>query len=845
MIGQALFMRDHLMWTRSGVIWATWRLTGLPYGIASDEAGQLVRAQHRALFQGLRGEALLLGVHGTCPAREAVASLVDGVDRPSAEWEREVSLFAAQTEANPVEERTYWLSVPLATSDLRGKFRSLATIVEAEARLALALPRRVPSLADIRDAHRAASRIADLLPKAFQARPAQPSELIWLAERAVRRGLRAVSDIARPHVATPSEHVVPASAMTGVFLDEGGTTDLEKRPLLRNPFTRRFLKVHGARSASPSYQVMLTLAHGPKGGWEVPGVEWLAALDASDVPLDWAIRLSIASGEDVRRRNRSAELSLRDQLLQQDGDGDDSLIGPGAQLGDVATSLRDYAAALGRSENEVEVQATVILAIGAATASEAQRRANVVQEQFRLSDFIFDPPLGGQQQLWSAMLPGVPTSALVRELAQLTTGHEFASAVPLVSSELGDETGLHLGRNLGTGRNVPVFLDPGATIQADRSASIGIVAELGAGKSFTLKKIAGDMVDRGARVFIIDRTESREYATFASSLLPDSTAVVDLARPNYSLDPLRLFGAEAGSRHAQSLFSSLLGVRPRDELGVELSRLLEPATAKHRGLTSLGALRRHLAMGPNEAIQRRMLGLIDLIASTELGAVLFDDSLEPVDLDARAIIPLTAGLALPTAQELDRQHLFEELPLDKIFGRAMYALLTGIARQIAFRSRELAVFCADECHHITTSPEGQGYVLDFLRDGRKHNALAMLASHDPHDFGDVRARGLIPIRLVMRHTDPLLAERALGWLERGLELDSTLIREVTEGLSPAGPDGFVSPERRGEALFRDSRQRIGKIRIVPSLRPDRRAALGSTPDTRGRAGDVMHARGGR
>ncbi|GGA69116.1 ATP/GTP-binding protein [Pseudoclavibacter endophyticus] len=832
MMPQAVMLRDHLMWTKSGVVWATWRLGGLPYGYAGAEAKKLVRAQHRALLQGMSGEALLVSVCAPESAATTAERLLGGAADRS-EWRSEVELVHRELLREPSIERTYWLAVPLAGGDLRTRLRAAAAVAETEVRDALALPRRTPPAVLVDEAERAAGRVVDAIPTAFAPRPASPSEVAWLIDRACRRGLPPEPDDVRPAPTEPAGRFVAPTVLTDALLDEGAVTDLDSPPLVRNPFARRFLKVHGARSDDASYQVLLALTSGPKGGWAVPGGEWLAAIDRADVPVDWAVRLSISSGNEVRRRNRSAELSLRDQVEQQDAQSDELLVGQGAQLGEVAASLRDYAAALSRSEDEVEVQATTVLAIGGTSAVEAMQRASAVRQRFRLSEFRFDPPLGGQRQLWWAMQPGIPAQPLVRELAQLTTGGEFASAVPLVATELGDETGLQLGVNLTTGRRSPVLLDPAATIQADRSASIGIVAELGAGKSYALKKIAGDCVDRGARVVIIDRTEAREYATFATSLLPRDTAVVDLSDPAWSIDPLRLFGPDVGARYVRSLFASLLGVRPRDELGVELARLLEPEAARARGLRSLGDLRRELGRETGEAA-RRILGLVDLIAGTDLGRVLFDGGLPTLDLRARAIIPLTAGLALPTAQELDRQHLFAELPLEKLVGRAMYAFLTGIARQIAFTSRDLTLFCADECHHITTSPEGQAYVLDFLRDGRKHNAMALLASHDPHDFGDVRARGLIPVRMVMRHTDPVLAERALEWLDRGLERDPELVRELTEQTAPAGVDGVVDHARRGEAFLRDARQRIGKIRVVPPQRPERRAALGTTPITAGR-----------
>ncbi|MFX8801552.1 hypothetical protein ABTM62_19730, partial [Acinetobacter baumannii] len=86
-----------------------------------------------------------------------------------------------------------------------------------------------------------------------------------------------------------------------------------------------------------------------------------------------------------------------------------------------------------------------------------------------------------QEELWWAMQPGVPTSRIVRDLSQITTGREFASGLPIVSTALGDDRGIRLGDNITTGRHTPILVDLFGNIQADSSGSFGVVAELGAG----------------------------------------------------------------------------------------------------------------------------------------------------------------------------------------------------------------------------------------------------------------------------------------------------------------------------------------------------------------------------
>ncbi|MCO7264460.1 hypothetical protein KSI87_21400, partial [Dickeya zeae] len=70
---------QHLMWTRSGTVWATWRLNGLPKGLGNTETYQLSRLRHQDLFQSILGESLLLGFTADLDPEIVVNSMLAGV----------------------------------------------------------------------------------------------------------------------------------------------------------------------------------------------------------------------------------------------------------------------------------------------------------------------------------------------------------------------------------------------------------------------------------------------------------------------------------------------------------------------------------------------------------------------------------------------------------------------------------------------------------------------------------------------------------------------------------------------------------------------------------------------
>lgn len=827
----AAALAGNVMWTRSGTVWVTFRLHGLPHGFGTDEVQSLVLAHHQALFQGLRGEALLMGFCATTDPVDVVDHMLEGVDiRHASAWAEECALTLDSLEEIPLGERVYFLAIPLSAGNWRTRARSTWRAGVDQFREQLALRRSLPTPADVNEVLAASQEIAHRLPEAFHARPATVAEQVWLMMHAQHRGL-GLDEPAPDGEAPEGIDEVPATqlptAMPEPWLDEGGQSDLSPSELKRFlPFNRRYLKVQSPHSDQPSYQVMQALVAGPKSGWRMPGVEWISRVEQYELDVDWAIRLTVTSAETVKRRNKRAEEQLLDQIDQQSGTL--AITGSGSDLAQVAEMLAAYHASLNTSDKEVEVQATVIFAVGGESPEVAQARARYVAADYAQHDFLLEAPVGGQEYLWWAMLPGAPTTRIVRDLVQITTGREFASGLPIVSSALGDDRGVRLGDNITTGRHTPILIDLHGNILADSSGSFGVVAELGAGKSVLLESVAGDVVDRGGRIVALDRTVAREWADFAQSLTR-KTCIVDVLEPKWSLDPLRVLGPRVGARMVQSLFALMLGIQTMDVRGVELSRLLEGEYMETNRINSLGALMKHLAeLGKSNPIATELLHLVRVVASKDIGAVLFDETIPALDLNADAIVFTTRGLALPDRAEVENEHLFKQLPLEKIFGRAMYAMLTGLTREVCFMDRgQFALALFDEAHHITASRDGEAELRTFFRDGRKHAAAAAVGSHDPSDFGDEVTRGLIPIRFVMRQRDENLAKRAIEWL--GLPVTAETVREVTQNLSPMGPDRKVPEGRRGEGLMRDLRGRYGRFRKTLPARPARRQAVLSTP----------------
>ncbi len=820
-------MAGHLMWARGGTVWATWRLHALPYGFRPDKDKYSVRAAHQALLRSLPGEALLLGSCAALDPAAVVERMIQDIPLDECpDWALECEATLGTLDELALGHRTFWLSVPLQNG---GKLGSLGASMRAgmdDMHDLLALPRHGISPGELKIRTDQAKKIESGIPGVFRPTPASVAQLVWIYQHSLQRGLYADMDLpeasTNPAAAMPKHGVLWPDAV----LDEGGQSELDRRELRSwNPLRRKYLKVTQSDNPdNPSYQGLLALADTPADGMIFPGGEYLGRVDDTGLDVDWAVRLHTRSRQEVMARNRRAVANLNDQFLQQE----DQLSTGMHAIERSARDLAEYEALLASDDLEVEVEATVLFCVGGRDGDDVMEQAKELQSFYGGSGFKLTYPLGNQEDLWWAMLPGTPMAKSVREFSQVTTSNSFSASVPVVTCEVGDNRGSLLGLNISTGQIGTVHHDPaGATSRLDVSGSIAIAGELGAGKSVALKKIAADAVDRGGRFIALDRTESGEWVTMAQSMT-DPT-IVSIAEPTMSMDPLRVFDRETGARVAQSLLTPLLNVSPTSERGVLLSDVLEVGYLSRHGIRGLGNLTAHLLESCTLDGAYELGRLMNVFARKDFGRAIFDSSLPPLELGERSIVFWTRTLELPDREELEHAHLFEQLKLEKVFGRAMYALMASMGRQVCFHNRsELALFIVDEAHHVTASPEGEREITVFVRDGRKHQAAVALGSHDPEaDFGDATLRGLIPTRILMRHRDKTLAKRGLNWLDLDPDEES-LVDLVSEQTSPVGADG-VPELRRGEALMRDALGNVARIKVMPPSRTDRFEAMKTSP----------------
>lgn len=826
------FLAGHLMWTRTGDVWATWRLDPLPRPVTEVGASEPT-ATHTALQRGLVGHEFLL--EGLLTWTDPVAVVdrmlrrVDLAENPM--WAAEADATIDQLQGEPLGEREWFLSVRLTKVD--GKIRS-NTIHQAALNVLLeagGLSPLRPTAAAVAAYRDAADLLARNLPTEFNVRPASESEQVWLRRHLQTRHADFPDSPAGADCGDVAD-VIGRSAFGALVLDEGGTTDLsnqQRAGLTKHLMVARYLKVVDD-SDRASYQAGYVLSHLPKQmSW--PTTEFLARIDDSGVPLDIAIRGTVRSRHQALRSNQKAIKQLTDQL-HQTADADEHHAGTMMRLGRAAEVLGEYNADMEALDREVEIEPVIMVSIAAPTVEVLDTLVDQFAQAPLMEEFTWVRPMGAQRDIFQAMRPGATMSRRIRDYRQLTRSGVFAQTLPVTQHRLGRPDGIPMAINESSALLSMVFLDLVDDARShDASPTLAVVGEQGSGKSMFQKRLCGAFVARGGRMIATDNSTEREWVHFAQALDVD-VAVVDTADPVTSIDPLRVLPPAQAGPVTQSFLITLLDVTATDALGQTIAKVLRPTYLAEHQITSLGKLQRHLADGCTLTGAIDIADRIGVFASLEgevgLARAVFDESLPAIDIDARAIIIATSNLELPSATELSNDHLFRQMGVGKIFGRAFYALVGRLAKEVCFADRsDPAIFDVDEAHHMTTSPEATQVLKDFVRFGRRQMAAFVIGTHDPvGDIPDDTVRGLIKHRLVLRLTDRDLSKGGARFLGIDPDTSPAEFAEFTEQIRT-----FSTP---GAGLYRDRLGRVGTVRLLMPATPAHREAARTTPPTKER-----------
>jgi AAA-like domain len=810
----------HLIWSADGGVWALWSVKPFPHAhtAVADKLG--VHGSIRSLLVNLPPESMLLSVCERLDPLDVVRRMADGVDldrHPA--WASVCDASADWLEDVPLRRRLFYVAAALPNA--RRPWLDVLRDAQADVGRSFGLaPRPVPTT-DLELRRRQARELELRLAQHVEMRPVTAGEVCWIYARSLRRELDEpcfdqgwepppAAPVGRRGNPGDAERWRPRGVLahlTDAVVKEGGDADDEDRPR-----HRRYVRIDGPSGSS--YQTVLALADMPHyfrfpGG----GGEWLYYADHAGFPVDWCVRTRSIKNADAQTKVRRKHRDLVGQVDEYDGE----LTGAPPQLAEAIQAIDEERSELGANPAEPELQATILLSLAAPTLAELEDRAGTLTAMFQPHEYGLARPTGGQAALLRSMLPGSAAAAVCRDYTQFMLARDLAAGSPFCGSDVGDPGGLLLGVSLDSGNGTPVLFDPAFGPKANASPSLAAVGRLGSGKSFFLKRLCWDTVARGGQVVTIDRTQSGEYVRFAEAL-PGRVQVVRIeAGADVRLDPMRSFSGDERTTVTLGFLSLLAGCSAHTEEGAALADAVDAVASRPGGslsdiideLERMGSDAHH----PDPAA-RGLARRLSHYRRSATGALAFGEG-DPMSLDADFIVFWAPHLALPDRETLTSEHGARMMLPEQVLGQALLYLVAAVGRRVVFRDpRRFAAALYDEAWALLASPHGQNLLIEGVRDGRKHNGAIWLASQHPNDFAISELEDLLGSRFVFRQ-----ARRAIPAALRFLGVTDSVDAGVTleQGLAT------------GVCLYRDVRDRVGLIQVLPPTLPEIDTVFDTSP----------------
>jgi hypothetical protein len=813
----------NLIWSTDGGAWAVWRVTPFPHAHTAAADKLVAHARLRGLLVSLPTDSMLFSVSESLDPFDIVRRMAEGID-PIAHptWADVCEATHEWLGEMPLRQRRYYVAAALPST--RRPVLEVLRDAGMDVGAAFGITPRPVGRDELELRQRQARELQIRLAQHIEIAPVTAGEVCWLYARAMRRAADEPPFDETWEPPGPVDPTDPAGStrreraersrrrgvlahLTDAVVKEGGDAeDLDR------PRHRRYVRID--LEDRSTYQTVLAMADMPHyfrfpGG----GGEWLYHIDNTGFPVDWCVRIRSVSNMDAQTKVRRKHRDLVGQVDEYDGE----LTGAPPQLAEAIQAIDEERTQLGANPAEPEIQATILLSLAAPSLDELEEMATALTAMFQPLEYGLARPTGGQMALLRSMLPGTAPSLVCRDYTQFMLARDMAAGTPFCGPMVGDPRGALLGISLDSGSGTPVLFDPAYGPQVNASPSLAAVGRLGSGKSFLLKRMCWDTIARGGQVVTIDRTRSGEYVTFGG-VVAGRTQVVKLeAGADVCLDPMRVFAGDERVTVTLGFLSLLAGCSTHSEEGAALAEAVDNVALRPGAglaevvdeLERMGADDRH-----PDAAARGLARRLAHYRRSSTGQLAFGTG-RPATLDADFIVFWAPNLSLPDRETLHNEHASRMMLPEQVLAQALLYLVAAVGRQVVFRDpTRFAAALYDEAWALLASPYGQNLLIEGVRDGRKHNGAIWLASQHPNDFAIAELEDLLGARFVFRQ-----ARQAIPAALRFLGVDNSV------DASAALEQGLGN----GQCLYRDVRDRVGLIQVMPPVVPEVKEAFETTP----------------
>ncbi|ORW08514.1 MULTISPECIES: hypothetical protein [Mycolicibacter] len=845
----------NLIYNSDGTVWANYLLRGIntdPY-----QPGRIEQCQdaNAALFTALSrlhaADFLLLGIKAQTPAdliMERASAGIPGFGEPG----RYPALLAqynalyARINAGELAEyqRIYWLSIGLPThQSLRDKILSSVAIIDPHQRV------------DERIVRSLEKQYFEALPRQFRPIRTTPAHVRWVFDRARQRAItvpelppaeadRAVIDDSPSSFAQID---INKNADTDALLDDLVDKVADGEPsvdpsgksrgwagVLRDNFdsTRwgRMLSIANVETRNAdfpngytSYQVQMGIAQYPSvEGFDINAFTYLVDQEIG-CDADFALRFHFDQEVLTKRGMRKAMKELNAEANANITDEFD-----GEEFADRRGEMRNFRHTAKSERDPRGMKVAVMFSFAHQNRPFLEQRIAELYAHFVKHDFTPYLPVGGQFDMWQAMMPGSSCPPVVEQIKQTTTARLFSSYIPVRRTVIGDAIGVPIGINEENALGQIVHWDIfNASDKGNASATVS--GAKNKGKSYLIKEMLAWLMDTDCYAHVIDQSDHGEYMVFAQTLT--STEVIDVfggvdaLGHRVSMDVLKCCAPDVAAWLFLDLWLPLLGLESDSEAATLLSATVEPGYRKSFGIASTRALMNHLEHAVVGDAARELARKLNFWARQPYTHAFIDPIIDgavrehdPFNASAHAVVFRTHKLNVHRGEN--------SKPTEPQRFAAM--AYTAVARLTTLRFGGIKEPCAlvgDEMHF----QKGSDVLLELIerpdRVGRRANNFFIAGAQLASDF-DEHYR-LVKRKVLLGQETRANAAEALAYGD--MPPTERLVDRMVTDTSPLDPDNnnMPIPSRAGEGWYNDGNN-IGRFKGLPQLLAARRKYADTT-----------------
>ena len=418
-----------------------------------------------------------------------------------------------------------------------------------------------------------ADDLAAALPEEFAPTPVTAEQAAWFWRHHATLGAD-TTPIPPPNTAASQQ--ISADQLPVVMFDEGDQAHRPTRPAILNalPSWRKLVRVTTA-GTTESFHAVLP-ASTPRRRHHLPGLgnPVRPRRPRHRCTFDFAINLTARPREFEFTRNDRARGNVDDQYDHR-GDVRNGY----TELRSTERKLAEYNRLLSANIDEQPLAVAFFVHVGAPDARTLDYSIKRLREELTQSgQIVIRHYRGAQTRLWSVFNPGIAQhNSGADQFAHATTASKWSRFVPLISTQLGNATGMLLGFNTSNANHSAVLLDLPGAARRNHNPCLVCAGAPGYGKSYAAKRIVRAEIQRGAQAFIVDPDDYREWATALADI--PNTAVIDMGGGQFGCDPLRIFPDNLAGSYWLDYLLPMLGLDPRSTAVARLRTCSPPPHA--------------------------------------------------------------------------------------------------------------------------------------------------------------------------------------------------------------------------------------------------------------------------